>query len=121
MSHNLDEASDETSFKQTGPDAAHVQPPEERGQIERALRQSEELLRVALKNSPITVYQQDRDLRYTWLYNPLSAFTPENIIGKTDADFVSPEEAKRLTELKQRVLTSGQSVREEIHVTSDAG
>jgi PAS domain S-box-containing protein len=92
-----------------------------RKQMERALRQSEDLLRVALKNSPITVYQQDRNLRYTWIYNPLSAFTPENIIGKTDADFVSPKEAKRLTELKQRVLTSGQSVREEIHVTSGAG
>ena len=42
---------------------------------EAALRQSEERFRVALKNSPIAVFNQDRDLRYTWMYNsrfPLS-------------------------------------------------
>ena len=36
-------------------------------QTEEALRLSEERFRVALKNSPIVVFHQDRDLRYTWL------------------------------------------------------
>src|SRR5947209_3717712 len=114
MPHELDEAFDEASFGQIVPDTAHTKPVEEHGPMEAVLQ-------TALKNSPITVYQQDRDLRYTWIYNPLSAFTPETIIGKTDADFVSPEEAKRLMELKRHVLTSGQSVREEVRVTSSAG
>ena len=93
----------------------------ERKQQQQALRISEEALYVALKHSPITVYQQDRELRYTWIYNPLTAFTPEDIIGKTDADFVSAAEAAHLTALKQRVLTSGESVQEEVQTTSDAG
>lgn len=88
---------------------------------EHALSRSEEVLRIALNNSPITVYQQDRDLRYTWIYNPLSAFTSESILGKMDADFVSAEEAAHLTALKQRALLHGESVQEEIRTTSNAG
>ncbi|MGB9205740.1 MAG: PAS domain S-box protein, partial [Terriglobales bacterium] len=42
----------------------------ERKRTEEALRQSEERFRVALKHSPISVFNQDRDLRYTWMYNP---------------------------------------------------
>ena len=42
---------------------------------------------------------------------PSSAFTPEGIIGKTDADFVLHEEAKHLTEIKQRVLQTGKGER----------
>ena len=93
----------------------------ERKEQQQALRVSEEALHVALKHSPITVYQQDRDLRYTWIYNPLIAFTPDGIIGKTDADFLSAEEAAHLTALKQRVLTSGESIQEEIQTNSAAG
>ena len=37
---------------------------------EAALQQSEERFRVALEDSPITVFSLDRDLRYTWIYNP---------------------------------------------------
>jgi PAS domain-containing protein len=40
----------------------------DRKQTEETLRQSEERLRVALKNSPISVFNQDRELRYTWKY-----------------------------------------------------
>ena len=42
----------------------------ERKHAEEMVRQSEERFRVALKDSPITVFNQDRDLRYTWLFNP---------------------------------------------------
>jgi PAS domain S-box-containing protein len=42
----------------------------ERKRAEEALRQSEERFRVAIKHSPIAVYSLDRNLRYTWMYNP---------------------------------------------------
>ncbi len=58
----------------------------ERQRAEVALRQSEERFRVALKNSPIFVFHQDKDLRYTWVYNPPMGWTVEDILGKQDSD-----------------------------------
>src|SRR5438445_9930903 len=85
----------------------------ERRQAEQELRRNEERFRVALKDSPITVFNQDRDLRYTWVYNPQS-HCREDIIGKTDDDLLGPETAARLVELKRQVLTTGTALREEV-------
>ena len=57
----------------------------ERKQAEAALRRNEERFRVALKDSPITVFNQDRDLRYTWIYNPRVDWQ-QDAMGKTDRD-----------------------------------
>jgi two-component system, chemotaxis family, CheB/CheR fusion protein len=89
--------------------------------LEQALRESEERMRIALKGAAITVYQQDRELRYTWIYNPLSAYTVEDIIGKMDADFIEADEAAHLTAIKRRVLETGQSYHEVIKATGIAG
>lgn len=82
---------------------------------------AEERLRIALKNSFITIYQQDRNLRYTWMANPLIAFKAEDVVGKMDADFVAPDEAAHLSDMKQRVLQTGESVMEEVQTTSAMG
>ena len=89
--------------------------------LEQALRESEERMRIALKGASITVYQQDRELRYTWIYNPLSAYKVEDIIGKTDADFIEAEEAAHLTAIKRQVLETGQSYQEVIKATGIDG
>lgn len=85
--------------------------------IEEALRESEERFRVALKNSPVAVFNQDLDLRYTWIYNPLPHFNPEAALGKTDAEVFLPEEAKALTSIKRRALASGVTTRGEVQLT----
>lgn len=79
-----------------------------------ALRKCEERFRVALMDSPIFVFQQDRELRYTWVYNPPWDLTPQDIIGKTDGDLYSPEVAARLTEVKRRVMESRIGERHEV-------
>ncbi|MBD1997302.1 PAS domain S-box protein [Oculatella sp. FACHB-28] len=89
----------------------------ERKQAEEALHQSEERLRVALKSSPITVFNQDQDLRYTWVYNPTFDFHSTEVIGKQDQDFLPEEDATILTRIKRHVLETGSGVREEIKVT----
>ena len=87
--------------------------------VERALRESEERFRIALQNSNLVVYNQDKDLRYTWIYNPLLGFTPEGILGKTDAELLMPEDAARLDEIKGQVLATGVGARETVRTIID--
>ncbi len=79
-----------------------------------ALKESEERFRVALKNSPILVYNQNRDLRYTWIYNPNAAFADTTILGKITEELSPTEGTKQLTKIKHRVLKSGLGERAEI-------
>jgi two-component system, sensor histidine kinase and response regulator len=90
----------------------------ERKQAEEILRQNEERFRVALKDSPITVFNQDRDLRYTWIYNP-QHFWQQGALGKTDWEIIGSKNAAPLNELKRRVLESGRGVRDEVSVSND--
>ncbi|RCJ19722.1 hybrid sensor histidine kinase/response regulator [Nostoc minutum NIES-26] len=93
----------------------------ERQRVEDALRQSEERFRVALKNSPIFVFNQDKELRYTWVYNPISGWTVEEMLGKHDFDLILAKDAQRLTAIKHSVLTSGIGTREEVSITTPQG
>jgi PAS domain S-box-containing protein len=90
----------------------------ERRRAEDAMRQSEERFRVALKDSPITVFSQDCELRYTWIYNP-QLYWQHGCIGKTDAEIIGPKKAANLMGLKRRVLKKGTALREEVLVADD--
>src|ERR1022692_1359125 len=88
-----------------------------RKQMEEALRQSEERFRVALKHSPIAVYNLDRDLRYTWMYNPRLPRPVSEQVGKMAHEIFDPVEAARITEVRRRVLETGVGVRHEMQAT----
>ncbi|MGD0415054.1 MAG: PAS domain S-box protein [Terriglobales bacterium] len=88
----------------------------ERKRTEEALQQSEERFRVALLHSPIAVFNQDRDLRYTWMYNSQLPL-PASELGKTVGEIFDPEEAARITEVRRRVLETGVGARDEMQVT----
>ena len=90
----------------------------DRKQMEEALRYSEERFQIALKNSPIVVFNQDLDLRYTWIYNPGLDYKPEEVIGKCDRDLFLPEDAEKLKTLKRNVLVTGKGIREEIALSA---
>ncbi len=87
----------------------------ERRRAEIACRESEERFRVALKSSPITVFSQDRNLRYRWIYNP-HLYWQLDVIGRTDDEIIGPAEAAGLVELKRRVLETGVGLREEVTI-----
>jgi signal transduction histidine kinase len=93
----------------------------EQKQLELALRTSEERMRVALNSAVINVYQQDRDLRYTWLFSPLQPDATKNIVGKTDVDILEADEAAHVIALKQRVMETGQSHQEVVKATRSIG
>src|SRR5215831_4204420 len=88
----------------------------ERRRVEQELRRNEERFRVALTDSPITVFNQDRDLRYTWIYNP-QLYWQHDVLGKTDEDILGKKKAATLTALKTRVLEDGTAVREDVAIS----
>src|SRR3972149_2878348 len=45
----------------------------------------------ALRGSQVTVYTQDRDLRYTSISNPMLGRSIEDILGRTDEEILPPD------------------------------
>ncbi|HWC34001.1 MAG TPA: PAS domain-containing protein [Mycobacteriales bacterium] len=88
---------------------------------ERGRRESEERFAVALEAAPVTVFAQDRDLRFTWanktVLNPSVAF----ILGKTDAEVLPPEAAAASIAAKSEVLETGEPVRVLFEAPTPAG
>jgi PAS domain S-box-containing protein len=89
----------------------------DRKRVEMALRQSEERFRVALTNAPVVVFNQDCELRYTWINSPVLAWANQDYLGRTDAELLGGEEGASLTAMKQEVLRSGRGARTEVEVT----
>ncbi|OGP73124.1 MAG: hypothetical protein A2V86_02935 [Deltaproteobacteria bacterium RBG_16_49_23] len=90
---------------------------EERKRAEEALRESVERFRVAITGSPITVFQHDKDLRFTWVYNPPPRFSDGDFLGKKIEEIYIPEDAARLIKLKREVIESGVGMRGEAWLT----
>lgn len=74
---------------------------------ESALQESEKRLSLALDGSRITAFNQDTDLRYTWMYNPYLGLSVDQVLGKTDMELVPEQDAKALMDMKRRVLETG--------------
>jgi PAS domain S-box-containing protein len=86
----------------------------ERRRSEEVLRESEQRFHIALQNTPIVVFTQDAELRYTWIHNPRAGFDREQVLGKRDDELLDSEAAAILTALKRLVLESRQSLRQEV-------
>jgi PAS domain S-box-containing protein len=91
----------------------------ERKQTEAELRQSEERFKLAVSGAPLTLFEQDLDLRYRWLYPQRVEFA-ESTIGHSDAELTTGEDAKVLMRLKHEVIKRGVPIREEIRATLPA-
>ncbi len=83
---------------------------------EAALRESNERFRIALKAAPITVFNTDDQLRYTWVYNPHGSISSGEIVGKRDEEILAAEDAAEMIALKQSVIDSGVGVRKEVRL-----
>jgi PAS domain S-box-containing protein len=57
----------------------------------------------------VTVFTQDRALRYSSISNPMFGIAAEEIIGRTDEDVIPVEGRSAVTALKREALASGQS------------
>ena len=66
----------------------------------------------------IVLFEQDRDLRYTWACNPPGGLAAADVLGKRDADLVAdPDEAAAKVALKREVLRTGQRVQRDLALT----
>jgi PAS domain S-box-containing protein len=93
----------------------------ERVRAEAALRASEERFKAIADNTPDHILIQDRDLRYQLVINPQMGLSQQDMIGKTDYDFLSPVDADKLTAIKRRLLETGEPIHVEIPITSRDG
>lgn len=75
----------------------------------------------ALRGSQVTVYTQDRDLRYTSITSSMFGRPVEEILGHTDEEILPPESRGTIIAAKREALTSGQSKRAEIVIEDAPG
>ena len=75
----------------------------------------------ALRGSQVTVYTQDRDLRYTSISNPMLGRATEDILGHTDEEILLQDGGATIIALKREVLATGQPKRAEVALDGGAG
>jgi PAS domain S-box-containing protein len=73
------------------------------------LAEAKQRFEIALRGSPIMVFTQDRDMRFTWVHNPPSGVDPAFLIGKTDTEILPPEAAASFMAAKRRAIETGES------------
>ena len=93
----------------------------ERKRMEMALQESQRQFADLVTGTPHLLLIQDAELRYTMIVNPQLGFAAEDIIGKTDSEFLTPADAEKLTIIKRQVLATGQSARVDTSLQSPAG
>ncbi|MBI4798492.1 MAG: PAS domain S-box protein [Desulfarculus sp.] len=93
----------------------------QRKQTEEELRRNHQRLGVALATVDLAVFQQDRDLRYTWMYKPQLGYDASQVVGHTDAELLPAQDAALVTEIKRGVVASGLGARQEVPVTTPEG
>lgn len=89
--------------------------------VEEVLRKSEERFKVIASSTPDHIFMQDNELRYTLVINPQLGLTEQDMIGKTDYDFLSKEEADKFTGIKRQVIESGEPQHIETSLISKDG
>ncbi|HBX70304.1 MAG TPA: hypothetical protein DEH25_13235 [Chloroflexi bacterium] len=93
----------------------------ERKRAGKALQETQERLQAITANTPDHIIINDKNLRYTYVINPQLGLTQEDMIGKTDFDFLLEEEAQRLTTAKKQVMETGEPQYYETSLVSRAG
>jgi two-component sensor histidine kinase len=75
----------------------------------------------ALRNTAVSVLYQDTDLSVIWAQNVPSTWSPGNIAGKSDRDFLPPQVAAAVVAAKRAVLSGGAAERLEICIPGVSG
>ncbi len=86
---------------------------ERRARAETQQRVSQQRLLAALQASPISLYDVDNTMHFTWVHNPVFGLQPHELLGRTVREVFGRRAASRLTEAGQRVIATGSPTRVE--------
>lgn len=89
--------------------AENLQLSDKVGRSRREIRRINERFETALTGSNISVFTQDKDLRYTWIHNPRFGMEADEVIGCTDQDLLPEETAAELEPVKRQVMETGET------------
>jgi two-component sensor histidine kinase len=73
------------------------------------LAEAKQRFEIALRGSPISVFSQDRDMRFTWVHNPPAGISPGNLLGKNDAEVMPASAAAAIMAAKRKVMETGEA------------
>ena len=79
----------------------------ERKKLEDSLKESEERFLFALKKTPVAVGNLDRDLRFTWVYNPQAGYNSEDMTGKKFGTGMNLEDMDSIIACMNEVISKG--------------
>ncbi len=74
---------------------------------------------LALRNSPIGVFTQDTDMRFTWVHNPPPGLTSKDLIGRRDEEVMPPKVAAPIVAAKARAMAT--KVPQELETSYETG
>ena len=77
--------------------------------------------KAALVHAHVSMFEQDLDLRYQWIFNPTFVRGSDAMIGKTSADFFDESCATQLDQFRREVVVSGEPMRREVTLLGKEG
>lgn len=83
------------------------------------VNQLQHYFELATRNSQITVFYQDTDLRYRWIVNPRSVLSPRDVVGLTDDELLPESSRAVVIAHKRRAISTGQT--QTFELEADAG
>lgn len=98
---------------------SHSKQKKELNRANEKIKENEARLKVGLSMVNIAVFQQDKELRYTWMCQPQLNFSLEQIVGKTDFDLLPYDAAVEVTKIKRAVLVNNCQMRSEVEVSQN--
>jgi len=75
----------------------------------------------ALRNTGISVLYQDRDLRVVWAQNMPVPWSPDDVVGHVDSDFLPETQAGRMISAKSSVIETGNPETLELSIPQNDG
>ena len=93
----------------------------QRATAQAALQESEARFRAITTHNPDHLLMQDNELRYTFVMNPQLGLTEQDMLGKTDYDFLSHDDAEKLMSMKRQILATGVAERIETSLMAKNG